>query len=117
MENHIGKLVRKRREELGITQEELAKRLGYKSKSTINKIELGINDLRQTKITEFAQALFTTPAYLMGWEDEIKKSPELDAEVKQWELEGEFLEKFSKLSEGNKKVVMDLVDSLLKNQN
>lgn len=63
------KRIKKRREELGLSQEELAKRLGYKSRSTINKIELGINDVTQSKIVAMAKALETTPAYLMGWED------------------------------------------------
>lgn len=64
---HIGIIIKKRREELGLTQEELARKLGYKSKSTINKIEMGINDISQTKVVAFASALDTTPAYLMGW--------------------------------------------------
>lgn len=62
--------IKRRREQLNLTQEELAKKLGYKSRSTINKIELGINDLNQAKIIEFAQALDTSPSYLMGWESE-----------------------------------------------
>ena len=35
------KRIRSRREELGISQDELAKRIGYKSRSSINKIEMG----------------------------------------------------------------------------
>lgn len=66
--SHIGSKIRQRREELGLTQEELATRLGYKSKSTINKIELGINDITQSKIIAFAEALDTTPGVLMEWE-------------------------------------------------
>ena len=50
-----------------MTQEELASRLGYKSKTTIAKIENGTNDIVQSKVTEFAKVLDTTPAYLMGW--------------------------------------------------
>ena len=34
----IGQRIKERREELDITQDELAKRLGYKSRSSINKI-------------------------------------------------------------------------------
>lgn len=64
----IGKNIMARRKELGLTQEELAKKLGYKSKSTINKIENGTNDIPQSKIIKFAEALDTSPAYLMGWE-------------------------------------------------
>lgn len=63
----IGKRIRKRREELGMTQEELASKLHYKSKTTIAKIENGTNDIVQSKVIEFAKALHTTPAYLMGW--------------------------------------------------
>lgn len=64
----IYKRIRARREELGISQEELAKRLGYKSRSSINKIEKGENDIPQSKIVAFAEALRTTPERLMGWE-------------------------------------------------
>ena len=66
----IGENIRRKREECGLSQEELATRMGYKSKSTINKIELGINDIPQNKIAKFADVLGTTPAVLMGWVDE-----------------------------------------------
>lgn len=65
--------IKRMREELGMTQEELATKLGYKSRSTINKIELGKSDIPQSKIELFANALNTTPAELMGWEDEVEK--------------------------------------------
>ena len=67
---NIGANIKKRREALGLTQEELAARLGYKSKSSINKIELGVNDLPQKKIVQFAKALNTSPGVLMGWVNE-----------------------------------------------
>lgn len=66
----IGQRIKQQREAIGLSQEELAQKLGYKSRSTINKIESGINDITQSKVIEFAQALGTTPAYLMGWEEE-----------------------------------------------
>ena len=66
----VGDNISKLRKEMGLTQEELAIRLGYKSKSTINKIELGINDISQSKIVRFAKVLNTTPAHLMGWDEE-----------------------------------------------
>ena len=37
--------VRLRREQLGLSQEELARRMGYRSRSSITKLEKGINDL------------------------------------------------------------------------
>ena len=58
--------LRLRREELGLSQEELAQRMGYRSKSSITKLEKGINDIPQSKLEELAAALETTPAYLLG---------------------------------------------------
>lgn len=69
----IGERIKKRREMLGMKQEELAEKTGYKSdnrKSAISKIEKNRNDLSRSKITIFAQALETTEAYLMGWIDD-----------------------------------------------
>lgn len=63
--------IRKRREELGLSQQELADLLGYKSRSTIAKIELGENDIPQSKIISFAKALKTTPQALMGWQNNM----------------------------------------------
>jgi len=65
----FGKRVKDRRIELGMTQDELAKKTGYTSRSSINKIELGLVDLPQSKITAIANALFVSPTYLLGWEN------------------------------------------------
>ena len=61
--------IKSRRTELGLTVEELARKMGYKDKSSISKIENGKADIPQSKIAAFADALETTPAYLMGWEE------------------------------------------------
>lgn len=79
----IGRRIREKREALGMTQEELAQKLGYRNKSTIAKIETGTNDIVQSKVIEFADALNTTAAYLMGWDNETpqkKKDAEGDFE-------------------------------------
>ena len=65
----IGSRIRTRREELGLSQDELAKRLGYKSRSSLNKIELDQRNLTQSKIKAIADALETTPSYIMGWDE------------------------------------------------
>lgn len=69
--------IRQRREELGLSQEALAQKMGYKSKSSINKIELGKNDISQSKVAAFAVALNTTTAYLMGDGDAKEKNREV----------------------------------------
>lgn len=76
----IGNRIRKRREELGLSQDELGKRIGYKSRSSINKIELGHRNLTQSKIKAIADALETTPSYIMGWEE---NNPQLNALIEE----------------------------------
>lgn len=65
-----GDRIRRRREEIGMTQEELARKLGYTSATTVSKLELGANNLRQSKIKALADALQTTPEYIMGWTEQ-----------------------------------------------
>lgn len=58
--------IKQRRLALGMTQDELAAKLGYKSRSTIARIELGENDITGSKIVAFAKALEVEPGYLLG---------------------------------------------------
>ena len=68
----FGERIYKVRTEKGLTQSELANRAGYKSRSTIAKIESGERDAPQSMIVALAKALGTTPSYLMGWDDNAK---------------------------------------------
>ncbi len=62
----LGENIRAARERLNMTQDELAKKLGYKSRSSINKIESGENDIPQSKVIDFAKALDVTVMDLLG---------------------------------------------------
>ena len=63
------KNIKQIRQELGLTQTDLAHLIGYADKSMIAKIEKGDVDLPQSKIVAFANALNTTPSHLMGWDE------------------------------------------------
>lgn len=63
---NIGERIRQRRIELGMSQDELAKRCGYKSRSSINKIELS-RDLPLKKAQQFADILDIPIEELCGW--------------------------------------------------
>ena len=54
------------RENLKMSQDELAKKVGYKDRTSIAKIESGKVDLSQSKIFAFAKALNVSPEELMG---------------------------------------------------
>lgn len=71
--------IKQRRQELGLTVEELAMRMGYKDKSSISKIENGKADIPTSKVMAFARALDTTTAYLLGMDDVGRLPPGFDA--------------------------------------
>lgn len=71
-----GERMKKRRKEIGFSAEKVAERLGV-SPATIYRYEKGdIEKVPVDSLTELAKILQTTPAYLMGWEDQPEaKSP------------------------------------------
>ena len=66
-----------------LSQTDLALKMGYKDGSMITKIESGKVDISQKKIVAFARALNTTPAYLMGWTDDLTDDSSLTADETQ----------------------------------
>lgn len=66
----VGERIRIRREHLGMSQEDLALKIGYKSRSSINKIELDVQQLGQKKIKAVADALGVTTNYILGVDEE-----------------------------------------------
>lgn len=99
----IGKKVKARREELGLTQEELAKRLGYKSKSTINKIELDINDVSQSKLIKLADALGVDPTYFIDLDTPAHNDSHLL----------DYATAFARLSDNGQKQALKYIEFLL----
>lgn len=95
----IGERIKYRREQLEMSQDELARRLGYKSRSSINKIENDASGLPQTKIAAIAAALQTTPAYIMGWEEMQQKNSTLAGLTVRMRKDEEFLSVVEIISE------------------
>ena len=79
----IGNRIKQLRTEKDMSQDELAKRSGYGSRSTINKIELGINDVPQSKIKAIAEALGVSVGTLLCWDefDEKHDTQKIQKEV------------------------------------
>ncbi|WP_278554722.1 helix-turn-helix domain-containing protein [Parvimonas micra] len=91
----LGDRVKQKREEMGLSQEELADKMGYKSKTSIHKIEQGITDLPLSKVEELAKVLNVTTSYLMGWENK-KEENNIFSQLTDEELAK--LEKFNNMS-------------------
>lgn len=127
--NSVGERIYKLRKDMGMTQDELAQKLGYKSKSSINKIEMGKSEFPQKKLNDFAKVLNTTPGFLLGLvsEDtskinatlaaavrELTARPveELNAIKEEYEVRS-FAKKFSMLSPGQRTAIHQLMDVFL----
>ena len=117
----IGMRIKQRRKELRLSADELGKRLG-KDRSTIYRYEKGdIENLPLDVLEPIAAVLQTTPQYLMGWDEEIKKDPvglaERHFEILMDEDFTGIFEEFRTLDSTQKKLVKELVHSLVKAKN
>ena len=100
----VGNIIRQRRLELGMTQDELAHKLGYKSRSSINKIEMGANGISQSQIKDFAIALDCSPLlFIEGVKHESAPSDAVNV----------YAEKLARLSPEAQDNAMQYIDYLL----
>ena len=97
-----------RREELGLSQEELAHRLGLKSRSSVTRIEKSGDDITLKDIERLSEALNCSPLYLMGWEDKKKNE--------QRAREQRFIELYSCLNPSSQELVDNMIKALSEKQ-
>lgn len=112
----IGQRIKVRREELGLTQDELAKKLGFKHRSSINKIEIGEYEPKQKIIKPLADALETDVFYILGIsEEEERNKMELCKLFKMCHGSEAFevVQDFLKLDSSDREAVRMMVSSLL----
>lgn len=105
---NMARKIKELRQAKGLTLEQVANVVGV-GKSTVRKWETGmIANMKRDKIASLAQALGTTPAYLLGWEIENSPSePELTEREKEW------LKLFRELSEDEQDFITLKVQKLL----
>ena len=76
-----GERMKQRRKEIGFSAEKVAERLGV-SPATIYRYEKGdIEKVPVDSLAELAKILQTTPAYLMGWEEQPTPKPTSPAPI------------------------------------
>lgn len=74
---NVGQRIKARRLELGLSQDELARRMGLSSRSAVCQAERARGEQMTSKtLLMYARALNCRPSYLMGLTDEIE--PEAD---------------------------------------
>ena len=90
----VGQRIKQRRKDMGMSADELGKRIG-KNRATVFRYENGdIENLPVDVLKPIAEVLLTTPQYLMGWEDENKTAASKDSGISE-----------------SKQKLLDLVDS------
>ena len=114
----IGDRIKRRREALGMSQSELARKVGYTSRSTINKIEKDGRGISQDKIAAIAKALKTSPSYLMGWTEDVFVGENGRAVLvsEMSSIEEEIFEKVQRMRPDYQRMLMGMIDSLLEMQ-
>lgn len=103
----VGERIRQRREELGLTQMQLAYKMGYNTRSSISRTEQAGDDIGTNRIVKFAEALNVSPAYLMGWEDD--KPPKTDYQIQLSDQETLLIEAFRSSDETTRKMIERLL--------
>jgi repressor LexA len=106
----VGYRAREARKRLGITLEEVAKKVGV-SRQTLSRYENSIIiNIPSDRVELLADTLKTTPAYLMGWDEEKQPAPEIEDE-----LEKEAMIRFETLSESQKSEALNYLRYLSEN--
>ena len=114
-----GQNLRRLREARGMSQEELAKALGYTNRSSINKIEIGRSSIPTEKIQLTAQILGVSPLELFEGDEEVDTLPGgsfhggVDTEKLKTAI---FNGDISKLNEPNQARLMSYYQALLDTQ-
>ena len=104
------------RQEKGLTLEQVAEVVGV-GRSTVRKWETGmIANMRRDKIADLAKALGTTPAYLMGWQEEDTKKELSPSEPELTEGEQLMLKLFRQIPKDRQPEAIDLLRVALKMQ-
>lgn len=77
----MGEIIKKLREDKGMTQEELGEIIGVQ-KSAIRKYEKGeVENIKRSAIKQMAELFGVSPCFLMGWEDNYNPNGILSREV------------------------------------
>ncbi len=106
--------IKQRREELGLTLEEVGNIVGV-GKSTVRKWETGdIANMRRDKIAKLAVALHTTPAYLLGYEEVEKTAAQKSDGLSP--LEAQLMEYIRRLTDDQKRMLLAQIELLLSKQ-
>lgn len=111
----IGERIKERREELELSQEDLAKRLGLRGRSSVSKAEKSGDAMTTKTINAYANALRCSPAYLLGFEEELtEENANFSVDILEDKTFLDYAKKLFYASETVKSQVYSYIDFLLR---
>lgn len=93
----------------GMSQADLAEKVGYIGRSAISKVENGERDISQSMIAKYAEALGVSPTFLL-YGEETPTNQKDDGRVQ------EFVELFGQLSDEQKTLIIASIKGILSNK-
>ena len=112
--NNLGSKIYELRKQNNMTLEEVGEIVGV-GKSTGRKWETGeIANMRRDKIAKLAEALHTTPAYLMGWNEGEEKSVPVSEDALSND-EKLLIDLFRQIPSESRPLVLSMIKAALKN--
>ena len=100
----VGEIIKEQRVELGMTQDELACKLGYSGKGAISNIENGKENLTINRLEKIAKVLDVNPAYLAGWSNNPDTCKKLSKD--------ELYELYNRLTERDQDLIVSIMRRL-----
>lgn len=101
----IGRRIKQRREEIGLSSEQLANELHFANYSAVWKLETGMSALRCHSLDDVAKALGTSIGYILG-KTEVVKSSEREKSISELASLGELM------PDDDLKIILDLAWAL-----
>lgn len=110
----VGERIKWVRENKGMSQEELAKKMGYKDRSSVTRIEKGSDDnIYMDTIQKVADILECSPLYLMGWEN---YQDNLNKQIERFEKYDQFISLYEQLPKNYQALVDNMLITLTEKQ-
>ena len=119
MASDMANKIKSLRKEKGLTLEQVGQLVGV-GKSTVRKWETGmIANMKRDKIAALANALDTTPAYLMGWQEkeDVQKNDTISDVILKMRTDKEFMsavESLYKLDKDKLQSINQMLNTLFK---
>lgn len=110
MSETIYERIRRLRLTKGMTQSELAAKVGYSGKDMVSRVEAGKVDITRSRLVQFANALGVSPLFLFNGSESVE---DIGKELPPISETDKLIEKYNMLDAEDKARIRERIDMLL----